>query len=341
MRAAREKFLSTPDGNSFLLLVDSRFMKKYLAWLLLASPLAGMDLPGLSLQSQWENEIRNIGSFNDGNVLLGKHVIFFPGIINEVGALLGLYFTDNMETVEKELGGTASYFGPSSELSIPENVEIIHNHILKTANEQRKPLILVGHSKGGAEVLQTILRYPELILQGMVFQVLLIQPALQGSPLAERTPGCLFDLFKLILKPNLATLDTFTAKEDLREAFLSFEKSLKSNALFRNSDHKILENQISSRIFYVQSQVYQDEISFGVSIVLMVLQHDLSDYNGNHDGLLPLSSQSDDRIGVNLGVVYADHIGLTISKLSNVTKHERHAFTRLVFRILAEAGSAY
>lgn len=316
-------------------------MKKILIYLFIAAPLFAMDFPPASLQAMWESEIKNSGRIDDKNLLEGKHVIFFSGLMNEFADLCGLYFTDNIEAVRHELGGSASYFGPSSELSIPDNVEIIHHHILATAEQQRKPLILVGHSKAGPELLQTILRYPELILQGVVFQVLLIQPALHGSPLADYTPGFLFSLVKVIMTPNLATLNTLTANEDLDAAFVSYQKALLNNIAIFHGDQKTMEKQISSRIFFVKSQIEQSEVSFGVSLVLTVIQNDLSSYNGSHDGLLPLSSQEDDRIGIDLGVVHSDHIGLTISTISNVCKDDRKAFTRVVFRVLAEAARGY
>ena len=84
------------------------------------------------------------------------------------------------------------------------------------------------------------------------------------------------------------------------------------------------------------SKIEPDDESIGLSLVLTVLQNNLNSLGIEHDGLLPLTSQYDQRIGKVLGVLKVDHLGLTVSTLSKVGKKARKAFMRLIFRIMAE-----
>src|SRR5437879_1617033 len=129
--------------------------------------------------------------------------------MNELGR--PFYFTDNIKTVQK-LGGTASYFGPSSELSVPENAEIIHKLLIKTAKKEKKPLIVFAHSKAAAETYYAILTHPELILNNTVWQMLSVQGAIWGSPLCDDPPGLLLNLFMNFMTPDIGTLSTYYAK---------------------------------------------------------------------------------------------------------------------------------
>lgn len=297
-----------------------------------------MDTREISLQEQWEKEINKRAEGNDSSLLRDKHVVFASGIMGrELANLIGRYFPDNIEAVEKDLGGTTSYFSPSSSLSIPENSAILFEEISLIAQNKKKKLVLVGHSKGGAEFLHLVLEHPELIIFGMVEQVLLIQPAIGGSPLIDMSEGILYSLFLAIFNPNMETLSTSRAKEIFDTAFANYEVALDKIAKSSGIASKTLHEIVSSRIFYVQSKIEPEDESIGLSLVLTVLQNDLNSLEVEHDGLLPMTSQYDKRIGKILGVLKVDHLGLTVSTLSRVGKKARKAFMRLIFRITAES----
>jgi len=308
----------------------------FLNALCLALPVLAMQPQTNNLQARWEAEIKSSKRVDERKLLKGKHVLFVGGIMNELASALDFYFADNISTVREDLGGTASYFGPLSRLSIPENVKNLYQIIEETYEKEKKPLILVGHSKGGAEILALLLKHFELALDGIVCQALLIQPAIGGSPLAEASSGLLLDIMNAIFSPNLSTLTTFRANLNFDYSFIEYEDKLLNNAAILNIKKENLHEKISSKIFYVLSTTTESEISLGTSIILTVLQNDLSNYHGEHDGLLPVASQFDSRIGKVIGTVRSDHIGLTVSKVSKISKHDRKAFTRLIFRILAE-----
>lgn len=319
-------------NHYFTLLLNALFM---------ALPLLAMQPQEKNLQARWEEEIKSPKKLSDRNLLKSKHVIFIGGIMNELASALNFYFTDNIATVREELGGTASYFGPDSEISIPENVENLYDFIKETYEEEKKPLILVGHSKGGAEILALLLKHYELIFDKITWQACLIQPAIWGSPLADESSGLLLDIMTTIFSPNLSTLTTIQSQHNFDNAFIEYEQTLVKKSSLLNSKKEILHDKISSRIFYILSETTESEISFGTSLMLTVLQSNLSKYPGKHDGLLPITSQFHPRIGKVLGIVKSDHLGLTVRKVSKVSKHDRKAFTRLMFRILAEEELHY
>lgn len=297
------------------------------------SALWCMNFSNFNLQEAWEAEIIKPINKNDANLLKGKHVLFIAGLLGyELADIMGNYYLDNIKAVEKDLGGTSSYYSPLSSRSIPENADILYSLVMSTAREQKKPIDLVGHSKGAAEILYMILMHPELIIDGIVDHVLLIQAAIGGSPLAETKEGFLFNIAMSLFSPNLETLTAKISQQNFKNAFQNFESALKTYTGYINYSQKI-----SSKIFYVQSKTTSD-YSLAISILLTVMQNNLDDYEGEHDGLLPLSSQYHPDIGVPLGVLNADHADLTVSRLSNVSNKARRALTRLLFRLMAQAG---
>ncbi|MDA0713570.1 MAG: hypothetical protein O2897_06245, partial [bacterium] len=198
----------------------------------------------------------------------------------------------------------------------------------------KKKLIVVGHSKGGAELLYAILRYPDLITKNIIDSVILIQPAVGGSLLAENTCAWCFDLISAISKPNLTTISPKITKQNFDKAFRLFNKSVfKLTNNSSEKEAKKLEKVISDRIYYVRSQQSRDKLSIGIETVLAFCNTSL-DEHGPNDGLLLVKDQIDQRIGIDLGILQADHIGLTVSTVSNVSSADRKAFTRAMFRTI-------
>jgi pimeloyl-ACP methyl ester carboxylesterase len=70
-------------------------------------------------------------------------------------------------------------------LSSPEhNAEQIRDHIAALSSEdRRRPIILIGHSKGTVDILQALVSYPEV--RSRVVAVVSLAGAVGGSPLAE------------------------------------------------------------------------------------------------------------------------------------------------------------
>jgi len=263
-------------------------------------------------------------------LLYGKHVVFVAGIMNELADLISNYFPDNIEAVQN-MGATTSYLAPSSSLSIPQNAQILYREIRSIYDGVRSPLVLVGHSKGGAEVLHLILEHPELVLDGIVDTVLLIQPAIGGSPLAYKS-GPWISLVSAFLSPNLETLTPHKAKENFDLAFAKYDSALAKLVSARQL--RATQEAISKRIFYIRATQDPAQLGWGVGLVLRVWRSTLS-YDTPNDGLLPLTSQIDPRIGTDLGVLRADHIDLVVSEVTNMSAFDRKAVTYAAFEQIA------
>ncbi len=280
-----------------------------------------------ALQELWRQEIEGEAVYIER--LKGKHVLFVGGILNGLAKLVPGYFSDNREAVEHELGGESSYFGPSSRNSIPENSQILKEHILKTHFEHQKPLILVGHSKGAAEILHVILEYPDLILEGCVERIILIQAPIQGAPVAnEPSRWICYEAIKAITGLETETLSEVGAKTVFDLAFEHYHAAITDEAK---------HDFVSNRIFYVRSASKSEDHSYCLQLVLGITQHQ-PEIHGHSDGLIPVNAQLDSRIGIDLGVVQADHFGLVIPWVSGFSKKERKAFTRAVFGLVSQWG---
>ncbi len=285
----------------------------------------------LSLQKQWDNEIQSDNAY--GLILEGKHVIFVPGLFNELADFFSNYFLDNIN-VAKKLGATTSYRALSSKNSVPENARILYEEIIKIKKEYEKPLILVGHSKGSAEILYMLLSYPHLIINNIINNTLLFQSAILGSPLAEQSATCFAHIAIGLLSPNLETLKPAIATRNFMNASNLYEDTLREEASIANQSLEALKEFFSSKINFICSEIGPgEEPSFGVNFLLGILGHSLE--IDRHDGLLPLYSQSHPNIGNSWGVLNCDHAGLVIKRpLSNVSTKERKAFMHLAFRKL-------
>lgn len=308
-------------------------------FVLLCAPAITFAMEQETLQKAWEKEEAQGFSSVDAQILANKHIIFVAGFMNELTDLLGNYFDDNKRAVER-FGGTHSYIGPSSKLSIAENANLIYKQIVGIAHREQKPLILVGHSKGGATILHILYEHPELILNGYVDKALLIQAALGGSPLADNASGIFFTMMSSILSPNTNTLSMNTSLSTFNSAHSLYKIGLKTFAKDAILSKKDLHKCISSRIFYVRSQT-DKELSFGLKLILGVLQDTADNYFKNHDGLLSLDAQFDPRVGIDLGIVRADHIDLTVSIVSNVSSQRREAFMRAAFKAMYSQEDFY
>lgn len=290
-----------------------------------------------AFEKSWIQEEKLGLQTQDTQFLANKHVVFVAGFMNEWTDYLENYFDDNIRAV-KSMGGTYTYTPPSSKLSIIENSMLLYNQVMGLSRSIKKPIILVGHSKGGAEILYMLLTHPELILDGYVDRALLIQAARGGSLLADNASGILYKVFSSLWSPNTHTLSKFPSLTTFQSGFELYNKNLKTFGKttglnvydkYRDNLHKC----ISSRIFYVRSSA--THLSFGLQLILGVLQDNPNNYSQKHDGLLAVEDQYDPNIGIDLGILEdVDHIDLTVSIVSNMSSTRREAFTRAAFKAL-------
>ena len=241
----------------------------------------------------------------DAPSLEGRHVIFVAGFLNE---LIPGYFVDNV-AVTQELGADTSTLFPASSRSLADDVGLIENEL---AAHSQKKVVLVGHSKGGAGVLLTVLEHPELVLSGKVECVIVVQGAVGGSPLADALTGP--RPRRAVGLTSLTTgssHDTFVSALDMLDARLSPKE----------------REFLFSRVFYVRSAHREGALAAELALTELVLRP-----KGANDGLLSPEQMKLEQ-GVDLGVLDSDHASLMVSSfLSVTTTEERRAFTTALYR---------
>ncbi len=241
-----------------------------------------------------------------------RSFLFVSGFLSEV---IGGYFEDNA-AVAKELGATTSVLSPSSTTAMSDEADQLRQAVLDRRQLDGRSVVLVGHSMGGAAALLCALRYPELMLDGTLDRVVVIQGAVGGSPLADT----------LAHGPvtRLAGIQSLTRAE----ARALFEKEL---AALEQKTTDAERRRLFSRVFYVRSAQKEHvvaELKAGRALLSLF-------GSGDSDGLM-LEEDMKLPLGVDLGVLEADHAGLTVSgMMSNTTPLQRKAFTRALLRLVA------
>jgi pimeloyl-ACP methyl ester carboxylesterase len=245
------------------------------------------------------------------SVLGQRSFLFVSGFLSEV---IPGYFKDNSDVV-KELGATPFTIFPSSLTSMTDEADAIHFELHEHFKKDHRPIVLVGHSMGGAAALLCMIRNPDLTDDGIVEKVVIIQGAIGGSPLADAFAHGPFT--------RINGLVSLTREEATR---LFTEELTKLRAKATEDEVK----KIFTHVFYVRSSA-----SRGVSGELKGSQLFLTMFgSGASDGMMLAESM---RLpdGVDLGVLDSDHAGLVVSSfLSSSSVAQRRAFTRALLREL-------
>lgn len=274
--------------------------------------------------------------------LTQKHVVVVDGIMNELAHMVGNYFSDNISQLQK-LGIESTHLRYSSRIAIPKNADVLYSDILNIYEKQKKPIILVGHSMGGAESLYAILKHPDLLFSNIVEKVVLIEPAIGGSDLVDHLVDNVFGReWKSYLGEGLESLRPEVSQRNFREIFALFQKTLKEK--FEGSSEEEIQrkfDELSKRVFYVRSihTPNSKNLSIGLDIVLLFFKGKTMEGFDN-DGLMPIHNQILGLLpafGIDLGVLQADHIELVISGFSSHSNRaNRKAFTRALLQTIYE-----
>lgn len=261
-------------------------------------------------------------------ILRSKHVVFVAGLLNEAAQLVGNYYCDNIAEVTR-LGISHSSIGYLSSYTVPANADTLLTELHKIYARVKKPIILVGHSKGGAEALYVVLKYPELMLADLVERVILIHPAVGGSPLADDVCNNIGGRsFTNYLGAGLISIQPKTARNLFAEVLESFREKLRSmpqNAASTTAIDAITDpdalcedsfKKLSDRVFYVRGASPHAGITWGVKFVIYFCNKPLNPDIQN-DGLLHVQDQMLPDFGVDLGILQADHIDLVIGIISS------------------------
>ena len=254
--------------------------------------------------------------------LQDRHIIFVDGLLNEAAQLVGNYFCDNIAEAKK-LGISNSHIGYLSSITVPNNADKLMLEVQKTYSKVKRPIILVGHSKGGAECLYLILKYPELILSEIIERVVLIHPAVGGSPLADNVADNFMGRsFSNYLGEGLFSIQPATARtlfhdamENLRDTLKKIPGMISAVHTLENPEELCAESYkaISDRVFYVRGAAPAASLCWGVRFVIFFCKQPLNPSIPN-DGLLHVEDQLIKGFGNDLGILECDHIDLVIGK---------------------------
>lgn len=276
---------------------------------------------------------------------LSRHIVFVDGLLNEAAQLVGNYFCDNISEVER-IGIQQTHIGYLSSVTVPDNADKLFAAIQKIHTKQKCPLILIGHSKGGAESLYCVLKYPELLISGMVDRVVLIHGAIGGSPLSYRVSDNFAGRsFSKYLGMGLVSLRPDVARKSFDDIFESFRKTVatvarKETVASSDSSNNISDDsnlcsltdevfkKLSNRVFYIRGKCAANTLCWGVRFVIYFCKAPLDPTIPN-DGLLHCNDQMYKNFGVDLGILECDHIDLVIGGMvTNAAPDRRKAFTR-------------
>lgn len=263
-------------------------------------------------------------------ILAQKHVILVDGIMNELARLARNYFSDNIAQLN-QLGITSTHCRYSSRISIPKNADDLYQDILTIFAKRKKPIILMGHSMGGGESLYVVLKHPELLMNGIIEKVVLIEAAIGGSDLVENvSDGILGSTLKKFLGEGFHSLLPEISQKNFREIYATFQATLKgqfaaldgaggANLTHLNEAQDKID-ELSKRVFYVRSahRPNSRKLSIGLDIVMFFFNNESMKAFDN-DGLMPVDNQILGLLphfGVDLGIIEADHIELVISGFS-------------------------
>ena len=329
-----------------------------------------------TLAENWDREVAApMSLFSNTPELLEslrqRHVVFITGVMNEFTR--PFYFKAFRETLEQDLKMTTSRFDPSSLLTPEANAKIL-NQYLQSLDHQRKkekkcgPIILVGHSKGGAEIFYTAQQHSDLILNGTVENMLIIQGAIQGSQLLQDDRAWWpIKIVKNHISPwfgnSYQSLDTHHAIPSCKRLITEFREFCKFRdpselqklyepgpegrgfARFNEfekperpqpknphtedrSDSHPIFKMVSNKLHYVLTHEDPENQMFLTRTGIWWCGNDLTQI-GKNDGFLALEHQMHADIGNVLGEVRADHSALALSPPSGLAWNTCHRLFNL------------
>lgn len=212
-------------------------------------------------------------------------------------------------------------------LSSPEhNAKQIRDHIAALSSEdRRRPIILIGHSKGTVDILQALVSYPEV--RSRVVAVVSLAGAVGGSPLAEDAEQSTVNL--------LAHLPNSGCDRDDEGALASLYLQTRQNWL--------ADNPLPGRIRYFSVIAIPD--SQNVSIGLVRNYKKLAEIDTRNDGQLIFYDQFIPGATL-LAFANADHWAIATpvarqaaffqATLANKTDYPREALLESILRYVEE-----
>ncbi len=258
---------------------------------------------------------------------------FVCGFLNEFAPG---YFGDNRDTLIASgvPEDAIKIYSPYSSDSIEETVE---SFLPKRFNKlaQKGKLVLVGHSKGAAEILAFALRNPEFVKEN-VEAMFLIQGAFGGSGVADYLVGeghpiddqwSWYHQFSFEVKSLFGSfLGAFILSDGITS--LTHRAAGKYWAQLKKETSPETLAVVSPKIFYIQSVLNDPEKA---SSFIRASAEYLHTYYGPSDGLVELKDQMVPWVGTPLVVLDSDHTGIVVNNpISVAPKRLREAVTKAI-----------
>ena len=260
--------------------------------------------------------------------------VFVAGFLNE--AFRQGYFNENRDAL-REAGVRADEIHvvfPRSADAIAETAARLGQELPALAGQGRQKLVLIGHSKGAAELLAFALANPAFV-RARVEAIFLAQGAIGGSGVAD-----------YITDAGHPLDDKMPAASRVAFAVAARGGKLLDGQLdrgFQSLTHRqaaalwaqlLPRRGATERIFYIRG--HRDPAA--VSKILSLTATYLSTYYGDNDGLVEVEDQSVSGAGRVLATLEADHMSLTVARpVSGDGPAVRRAFTHALLMQLAGA----
>ena len=251
-------------------------------------------------------------------------ILIVPGFLNECFASIALPFIDAIPEID-DPRFKFEHLVVSGRSSSDANAADIDDMITGLNLDKNEKLVLIGYSKGAADILHFLHLFPQTA--SCVSAVVSIAGAINGSRLAER-PGLIFDYQVQDLLSRDCEPGDDMALYDLRPAV---------------SMSWLADNPLPDSVLYFSIAAFTNRDN--INTILKTGHALLSIYDSRNDGLLLISDQIIPG-GTLLGYVNADHLSVAlplenknylISSTSQAPqKFPRKALLRAVLGYLAE-----
>jgi len=260
--------------------------------------------------------------------------VFVAGFLNE--AFRSGYFNENRDALlAAGVGADAIHVVfPRSADAVAETAGHLRQQIPALAGAGPQKLILIGHSKGAAELLAFALGNAAFV-RARIEAIFLVQGAIGGSGVAD-----------YITDAGHPLDDEMPAAARVAFAVAARGGKLLDGQLdrgFQSLTHRqaaalwarlVPRQSPSDRIFYVRGHRKPAEVSKILSLTATYL----STYYGDNDGLVEVEDQWIPGLGRVLATLEADHMALTVARpVSGDGPAVRRAFTRALLMQLAGA----
>ncbi|HAF94646.1 MAG: hypothetical protein A2X34_03990 [Elusimicrobia bacterium GWC2_51_8] len=288
-----------------------------------ASPVkAGLDLTEkfwrissaahLALSDQEKAELRKFKILLVPGFL--SNIVTKPVVVLGIKVTIGHYFTDQMK-VFRELGIDYKLVEIESEAIPADNAAKIAREI----DSSDKPVIIMGHSKGGLDTLETLIHRKDLISK--VRGIITIQTPYFGSPIADSI------LKDPVLKQIAASL--------LQSMGGALDCLLSITAVQREKycqEHLADINEIVAAVPVISFGSWKDKEYSKIDTILKPLRDVLLRMGFKNDGQVPIYSTLLPGAGY-ISIEGPDHF-VTVMSTGPILKFDRDRFTKTLLLML-------